>query len=102
MYDTPIFLAIEQKQPEILKVLLDSGLYDVNFVNGYKYTALMWACCGGRGDIRCVKLLIDAGADINFTPGNWTALDWAKYNNFDDIVELLLQHGAIGIYPDES
>ena len=56
--------------------------------------ALMVAAAHGHTDT--VRTLLDAGADVNakdFT--GWTALHAAAFNGDPEIVQLLLEHGAI-------
>lgn len=48
-----------------------------------------------RGDYRAVELLLEAGVDINkLGDMGQTALHYAKQNQHEDIVQLLLAHGA--------
>lgn len=70
---------------------------DVNFKAPYGWTALMFATINQHFDI--VKLLIEAGADINAqtTPnsgGEWNAIMFACKNQNKDIINYLLNNGA--------
>ena len=69
--------------------LLEAGA-DVNWHNEWGSTALMW------GYTKIVELLVIAGADVNLEDnGGMTALMWAiEYGNAE-IVELLLNAGAV-------
>ena len=55
--------------------------------------ALCVACMGGYYEV--VKLLIDHGADVNYE-GDWgrTLLEIAKSKGREDILGLLIEHGA--------
>jgi len=56
--------AIADKDAERIKALLNEGA-DVNARDVYGATPLMWAANANIGDPLIVKLLIDAGADVN-------------------------------------
>ena len=61
-------------------------------------TALIWAC--QKGHLECAKLLIDAGADVNFAESGdddvgGTPLSWAITFGHLNTVQLLLKKGAI-------
>eukprot|EP01032_Pedospumella_encystans_P009143 gene9143-10790_t len=56
-------------------------------------TALVQACYANSEE--CVKLLIEAGADLNTKDSDgWTGLHWAAYNGNSHNVTALLQAGA--------
>jgi ankyrin repeat protein len=46
--------------------------------------------------IKCVKALVEAGANINFTKehSKLTALHWTAYNNYKNSAIYLLNRGA--------
>jgi hypothetical protein len=55
----------------------------------------MHSACGGLGNSEGVKLLIDAGANINATTNDGTTpLMFAVQESKEKIVELLLEHKA--------
>jgi ankyrin repeat protein len=88
---------------ERYKLLIENG-YNVNGVKTKYYhgqTPLMWACFCGKLD--AVKILVEAGADVNQKEKNGeTAIISAMQSGPDDhpeIVEYLLDHGAV---PDSS
>ena len=67
---------------------------NVNTVDKYGNTALIWAVSYGNTDI--AKLLIEHGADINAVLGygDYTALILACFRGNTDIAKLLLEHNA--------
>jgi ankyrin repeat protein len=50
----------------------------------------------GRGDLHAVKLLVEAGMDVNLRGdlGN-TSLHYARKHAHDDVVQFLISHGAL-------
>ncbi|NPA12901.1 MAG: hypothetical protein GXO45_02815 [Aquificae bacterium] len=55
------------------------------------------------GDIDRVKLAIAKGADVNAQDENGgTALHWAVFYEYEDIVKLLLMHGANPYIKDKN
>jgi uncharacterized protein len=57
------------------------------------YTPLMFAA--QQGDVASAKVLLDAGAKVNYTtPAGTTPLIVAAHSGFDDVAELLLARGA--------
>ena len=74
------------------RALLESGC-DVNKkVGSTSTTALVYAV--GAGYPAVVKILIDAGADVNVVDGTGTALCEAAYKGYTVIVAMLLKAGA--------
>ena len=72
-----------------------------NYLFSTGMTALMYACSSGHSDV--ARTLLQAGAEVNKVDNlNKTALfhatkdvrDIIMFNRLDDIVKLLLQHGA--------
>jgi ankyrin repeat protein len=90
---TGLMYAIENKDKELVKYLLENGA-DVNYQEEYwGYTPLMLACREGITEI--VKILIEKGADVNIKDKEgWTALTYALKNKNERIVELLKSYGA--------
>jgi hypothetical protein len=60
---TPLMQAAIHASPAMMKLLIDRGA-DPNSANPFGATALMWAA----GDAAKVKLLLDAGAEVNARP----------------------------------
>ena len=101
MCNTPLHLAAESGDMEILELFLAVPNIDVNFwARGYRNgirmdmgTALSAACL--RGDIAMVKrLLAVPGIDVNAGNG----LIYAASNGHEEVVKLLLAAPAINIY----
>jgi ankyrin repeat protein len=93
-YNTPLFLAIGNKQIEIVELLLCHGA-NFNLVRlsrGEKQTPLAFALA--KGSKECVKMLLERGADPNVGYQIAGPLHTALRNDNCDIVELLLHHGA--------
>lgn len=78
-----------------LVALALAGGADVNEGAGYWHTTpLMQAARSGDADT--VRLLLDAGADVNKrNAGGMTALSWATCANHPEIVQMLLAAGAM-------
>jgi uncharacterized protein len=72
---------------------------DINSLDNFGWSALMWASQEGYTDI--VKYLIENKADINYADitNGWTALIAACFKGHADIVSLLIEGGA-DVNPD--
>lgn len=92
---TPLFMAVERRQSQAAKLLIEAGA-EVNLVDYFGgNTPLLTACVGGCGD--CIRLLLDAGADVNVTDDcECTALYKACWDGECDLgcVKLLVEAGA--------
>ena len=87
-------------QPEMLKFLLEKGL-DPNLQNSGRFTAMhfaVWQMQKGRHEwneprIRCVKLLMDNGANPKLKAGNnnQSPIQQALNKGLDNVVEILLK-----------
>nr|XP_044993551.1 kinase D-interacting substrate of 220 kDa isoform X3 [Jaculus jaculus] len=89
---TPLMIAAEQGNLEIVKELIKNGanctLEDLD-----NWTALISA--SKEGHIHVVEELLKCGVDLEHRDmGGWTALMWACYKGRTDVVELLLSNGA--------
>jgi ankyrin repeat domain-containing protein 50 len=88
--DTPIMIAVRQNQTETTKALLSFPGGDVNAVSRHEgcaplHDAVSW------GNAELVELLISYGADVQTRDGvnNLTPLDYARYFNDHNILDLL-------------
>jgi ankyrin repeat protein len=94
-YDgSPLTIAAERGQLEAMGLLLQHKDIAVNL--GSNSTPLEEAA--RRGRLEAVKLLLQhKDIEVNQRMGwrKWTALQWAKFFKRDNIVDLLLSHGAI-------
>ncbi|KAE8349845.1 hypothetical protein BDV28DRAFT_140373 [Aspergillus coremiiformis] len=86
--DTPLKLAAEGDNPEILKVLLNAGTR-VDAPSRRGLTPLMSACRHGRTPM--VQLLLDSGANCRYTSQDgYTSLHYATFsNNGADVIRCL-------------
>jgi ankyrin repeat protein len=84
---TPLNCACQHGNIKLVKWLLDNipyrnvpgGNCDVNYVNKYGQTALMWACAFGHLDV--IQELINVGANINIIDNfGFSALDICSHN----------------------
>jgi ankyrin repeat protein len=71
----------------VLRALLQAGAH-VNLKNDVEHTALSWAM--RDGDLEMVKVLLDAGADVNGVG----VLIWAAYYGDAPATRLLLERGV--------
>ena len=94
---TGLIRASDRGHVEIVKELLKTDIR-VNHVNRMGWTALFEAILLGGGDerhIEVVRLLIDAGADVNLPDKDGvTPLAHAKNRNYTGIIEILEKSGA--------
>ena len=95
---TALIPAAERGHIEIIKELLTRTDVDINHVNRLGWTALLEAIIlgeGGERHIEVVRLLIEAGADVNLADSHGvTPLRHAKQRGQQRIVELLQAAGA--------
>ncbi|KAF8692216.1 hypothetical protein HU200_039819 [Digitaria exilis] len=92
-FGTPLHLAASKDQDGAVKILLEHGA-DPNRVVSHVFTPLFNAACIGHS-LKCTKLLVEAGADVNFTcPWGPVILMEAVDDGLTDIVEFLLEAGA--------
>jgi uncharacterized protein len=103
---TPFLRAAQSGDLVLMKLLLEHGA-DPKAATDYNVTPLMVACGIGwvegvtyewspRETYETVKFLLDLGADVNVqdTLDRRTALMGAAHKGRNDVVELLVQHGA--------
>jgi ankyrin repeat protein len=103
---TPLVLAAEVNNLEVVKALLDAGA-DPLATTEHGTTPLMLASGGGTDvqrmrlpeeratAVETAKLLIERGADVTAVGQyGWTALHAAAYQGLNDVIELLVSKGA--------
>ncbi len=89
--EPPLIEAVEESDLKRAQKLIAKGA-DVNQQNSYGYSALFLAAASG--DTKIVKLLLDAGANVNARGPTGSALARAAQQGNPEIVRLLLQAGA--------
>jgi ankyrin repeat protein len=96
---TPLLEAALSGNAEIVQVLLDQGAdanarYELPHSNGHFLTPVLAAVL--QGHAACLQPLLDRGADVNVQGGPFerTALLCAATAGSEEIVRLLLAHGA--------
>ena len=90
-----LFKEFDKIEPnfEKIKVIIDSGLVDVNAKNNGGRALLHEACL--NDNIECAKLLLDAGADVKAKDDyGQTPLYFACLNDNLECAELLIDAGA--------
>uniref|UniRef100_A0A2I3H0W9 Kinase D interacting substrate 220 n=1 Tax=Nomascus leucogenys TaxID=61853 RepID=A0A2I3H0W9_NOMLE len=89
---TPLMIAAEQGNLEIVKELIKNGA-NCNLEDLDNWTALISA--SKEGHVHIVEELLKCGVNLEHRDmGGWTALMWACYKGRTDVVELLLSHAA--------
>ncbi|KAM5263200.1 kinase D-interacting substrate of 220 kDa isoform 2-T2 [Ctenodactylus gundi] len=89
---TPLMIAAEQGNLEIVKELIKNGA-NCNLEDLDNWTALISA--SKEGHVHIVEELLKCGVNLEHRDmGGWTALMWACYKGRTEVVELLLSHGA--------
>ncbi|XP_010223733.1 PREDICTED: kinase D-interacting substrate of 220 kDa, partial [Tinamus guttatus] len=89
---TPLMLAAEQGNLEIVQELLKKGA-NCNLEDADNWTALISASKEGHVDI--VEELLNYNVSLEHRDlGGWTALMWAAYKGRTEVAELLLEKGA--------
>jgi len=95
---TALIPAAERGPVAVVAELLDHTDVDVNHVNNLGWTALLEAIIlgdGGRERTEVVRLLIEAGADVNLPDGNGVSpLTHARQRGYGEMIALLEAAGA--------
>ena len=94
---TGLIRAAERGYAKIVARLLETDI-DVDHVNRLGWTALLEAVIlgeGGRPHVRTVRLLVEAGADVDIPDeSGTTALAHARRRGFKAIARILVEAGA--------
>lgn len=95
---TALIPAAEKRHLEVVKILTEIPDYPIDHINKLGWTALLEAIIlGSSGDIQVaiVKVLVDAGADVNIADNDGiTPLQHAKRRKLDEIISLLIEANA--------
>jgi ankyrin repeat protein len=110
---TPIFLAAEVNNLDVIKVLVEAGA-DPLLASDRGTTQLIMAAGGGTDvqrerapeeratALETVKFLVERGADVNAAGQyGWTALHAAAYQGLNDVIAYLVSKGAMIDQKDE-
>jgi ankyrin repeat protein len=91
---TPLYLAVERRDIDTIRVLLDYPDARINDKNPpRRHTALIMALKKKYNDV--AHLLIDAGADVNLSNGTFTPLQISIIDNNIEMVKRLLDEPEI-------
>ena len=103
---TPLFLAAEVNNLDVIKALVEAGA-DPLLATERGTTPLIMAAGGGTDvqreraleeratAVQTAKLLVELGADVNAAGQyGWTALHAAAYQGINDVIEYLVSKGA--------
>ncbi len=88
---TPATVAVANGKLNAFKILVEAGV-DPNFQSLDKGSALYFAAINDRVDI--IRYLIDLKVDLDNPFKDYTPLAGAVYQGHNDIVKLLINHGA--------
>lgn len=91
---TALIYAVSKNYPVIMEILIERGanLEAVDNITGG--TALIHAAA--KGHFNMVQSLVEQGANINASDVNGnTALTFAQYSEREDMINYLLEHGAV-------
>lgn len=95
---TALIPAAEKRHLEVVKILTEIPDYPIDHVNNLGWTALMEAVilgATGETQVAIVKVLVDAGADVNIADNDGvTPLQHAKNRNMDKIAKILIAANA--------
>jgi hypothetical protein len=89
--NSPLHIAAIKGNADAASLLIDKGA-DINAKTDAEQTPLLFAADYGHKDV--VELLITKGADVNAQARNDNALSLARSKNNNELVDLLLKHGA--------
>jgi ankyrin repeat protein len=91
----PLHLAAAFGGPETVKLLLSHGAHEHQVSRNPQRNQPLHAAIALGDSLETIRLLLNAGADVNVTQaGGFTPLHQAAAAGKQDIVQLLLDHGA--------
>jgi len=90
---TALLGSLYSGSPECTRLLLDAHA-KVNYKDRFGQTPLTYACSIHKANVDSVKLIIEAGADLNVSSKIGTALACASLYGYTDRVKLLIASGA--------
>ncbi|KPM03312.1 sex-determining protein Fem1-like protein [Sarcoptes scabiei] len=98
---TSLLIAIRYNHFEIIRFLIENCHVDIEQVGDVEFdgvtvqaTPPLW-CAAAAGNLECVKLLLEHGANVNSTTtANSTPLRAACFDGHYEIVRLLVENGA--------
>ncbi|MCD8505172.1 MAG: ankyrin repeat domain-containing protein [Burkholderiaceae bacterium] len=86
-----IMQAVRDDSWDVFEVVLNNRKTDINIMNGYQETPLMYVSL--VGNLEMVKKLVAMGAQVNHL--GWTPLHYAASKGQLPVVEFLLAQGAL-------
>lgn len=98
---TPLYRAVMNLRLGTIKMILDTGIADVDAGDGYRVTPLAWASMHGHA--RITRLLLDTGkVDVNSrSAAGLTPLGWAARHGHSQLVNMLLDSGKAEVNPKD-
>jgi ankyrin repeat protein len=93
----PLYLACAKGFKNIVNLLLRyRSLYNINLVQQQGYNVVIGACMTGNNDPEILKLVIEAGANVNhLDPKGGSAVFLCAQHNRPDFMRILFKYGAL-------